>query len=618
MQDKKRLSAGFILISFLFLIFNSNILCEEQDKSGPEVLELGDIIVTPSRIEQYYRTSSVNVSVVKEKEIKRSGAIEISQLLDTLPSVNIIDYGSLGAAKSIYTRGASSSQVITLIDGRIVNTPRDGVADYNQIPLDNIERIEVLRGPASSIYGAGAVGGVINIVTKSGKERMFTEMNLKSGSFFTHILNFSHGWKIGALDYFIYSSYLESDGHRENSDYQQNNHSVKLGYDIDDKNRLLLQAGYVDSELGTPGKNSNVDLDDRQEQWRYYIDLTWRGSIWRKSDILFKLYQDLDRLEFIESLSPILVKDAHQTKVYGIDLQITQIWFDIFRTSFGLSAQENKINSTANQKRSYNLKAAYLETEFDLFKEFFLKAGIRIDDYSNFGDRTTPSASFSWLLWDRYKLHGLVAKAFRAPTFNDLYWPRGGGLEGNPNLKPELALSRELGVSFYLFNKMEGDITYFRNRFKDLIEWAVDNTGSWRPSNISTALTKGIEADFTYRLNKSFKLNVNYTRMIAKNTSTDRWLPYRPKHQYKAKVSYDLGKNFSVYLTARYLSDRYTGVYTPKLKSYFVMDGNISYKITDKMKVELTVNNILDQDYEEQVGYPMPPTTIYISTTWQY
>lgn len=580
--------------------------------------DLEKIVVTPSRYEQEYRDSTANITVVGAEEIAESGAVEISQVLDTLPSINIIDYGSYGSTKTVHVRGAGAQNSIVLINGRPVNTPRDGVADLNQIPLNNIERIEYLRGPSSSIYGANATGAVINIITKSGQEKMLTELNTEMGSFLTYAGDLAHGWKVGKFDYFVTADYIESNGFRENSDYMQHNYSLKLGLDPDKDNRVTFETGYASSEAGTPGRITDPDPDDRQEQRKDYFDLTWNGSCWEDSKVMLKLYQNLDRIEFIESLSPVHSKDTNQTNMFGADLQVSQVWFDIFRTSFGASGQDNKLNSSTSGKHSYNFKAGYIETELDLFKEALtLKAGARTDDYSNFGSRTSPSASFTWWFFDKVKAHGLIGRSFRAPTFNDLYWPKEdwgmwGGVEGNPNLKPEIAKSHEIGAGTYLFDKLEIDATYFYTRFRDMIAWTMDETYWWRPSNINTAVTKGVEAYMNYRVTKAVKLNMNYTRLSAIDEVTKKWLLYRPRHEYKGTVYYNDDK-FNCYLTARYLTKRYTvDNNSGFLKSYFVADGNISYKVTKFGEVYLTMYNIFDRDYQETEGYPMPGTSFML------
>jgi outer membrane receptor for ferrienterochelin and colicins len=607
---KIRFQKNRIYFWSLALSLCSGIACASD--SG---IDLEKIVVTPSRYEQEYKTSAANISVVDEEEIAESGAAEVTQVLETLPSLNVIDYGSYGSTKTAHVRGTGASNSIVLINGRPVNTPRDGVADFNQIPLNNIERIEYLRGPSSSIYGANATGGVINIITKSGKEKMLTELDTGIGSFLTYEADLAHGWKVGRFDYFATADYIESDGFRENSDYLQHNYTLKLGLDANKDNRLAFETGYSSSEGGVPGRITDPDLDDRQEQKQDYFSLTWNGSCWEDSRVMVKLYQNLDRIEFIESLSPVHDKDTNQTKVFGADLQISQVWFDVFRTSFGASGQDNRLDSSTSGKHSYELKAAYIETELELFnKALSLKAGARTDDYSNFGSRTSPSASFSWWFFDKIKAHGLVARSFRAPTFNDLYWPREdwgmwGGVEGNPNLKPEIARSREIGAGTFLFDKIEVDATYFYTKFKDMISWTMDETYWWRPSNINTAATKGVEAYLNYQMTRAMKLNLNYTRLSAMDEVTKKWLIYRPRHEYKGTLYYT-DDRFNCYLTGRYLTKRYTVDDNSRfLKSYFVADASISYNLTKFGAIYLTVYNILDRDYQEEEGYPMPGTS---------
>lgn len=610
-----RVNKAFLQSIFFSLAVLAILETGFADDKEPPKMDLEKIIVTPSRFAQYYRNSSVNISVVDEKDIKSGGAEEITKVLDELPDLDIIDYGSYGATKSISMRGASAAQVVTLIDGRPLNTPRDGSTDFNQIPLDNIERIEVMRGPASSIYGANAVGGVINIITKSGKEKMFTQFETKTGSFLTETIDFAHGWKTGALDYFISTDYIQSNGFRENADYEQQNYNIKLGYDVGKDNRFTFASGYNASDAGVPGKEGEDDLNDRQEEWRNYLDLTWEVKGWEDSQMLFKLYQNHDRLEFIESLSPTLQKDTNCTKACGADLQLSRTWFDKFRTSLGASGQGNKLNSSTSGNHKYNFKAAYGEAELDLWEDLAIKGGLRIDDYSNFGNRTSPSASFSWWFFDKIKAHGLAAKSFRAPTFNDLYWPKEdwgiwGGVEGNPNLKPERATSGEIGLGAFLFNAAEADVTYFHTRCKDMIAWSVDDTQWWRPSNVNTAITEGVEASLDYQATRALKLNVNYTRLSAINNATKKWLIYRPRHQCKGGIAYDLTDRLNCRLSGRYLSKRYTVEDNSSfLKDYFVADAYISYSIFKSGEITLTVNNLLDRDYQEEQGYPMPGTS---------
>lgn len=248
---------------------------------------------------------------------------------------------------------------------------------------------------------------------------MQTELFSKFGSFSTKHAYLTNGYKIKDFDYSLSYDYFASHGHRDNSDYLSNNVNTKFGYQLNQDNRITASCGYYNSEVGAPGQVSYPDLDDRQEAFKKYIDLTYTGKLLEGQDILLKLFHNFDRLEFIETPNP-LDKTTNQTKVYGIDAQISQTFFDIFRTAIGTSFQENRLNSSGSGKHTYNLKGAYFESETDFLKLGSLKFGARWDDYSNFGDRISPSVSSEFWLFDTFKLHALAAKSFRAPTFNDL------------------------------------------------------------------------------------------------------------------------------------------------------------------------------------------------------
>jgi len=599
------------------LVLSGSTFVEGADSEDSRyAIDLERIIVTPSRIEQGYRYSTQNTSIISGEELESSGITEVTEALDLLPSVDILEYGSTGATRSVHTRGASSSQVLTLIDGRPVNTPRDGATDFNQISISNIERIEVLRGPASSIYGASAVGGVINIITKTGKEEMHTHALNKFSSFNTKSSSFAHGHKVKDLDYFISYDYLASHGHRDNADYLSNNVNTSLGYQLDDNNHISLSSGYFNSEVGTPGLLSNIDLDDQQETFKRYIDITYNGKILEDQDIIFKVFHNIDRLEFIETFVP-MDKATHQTKIYGMDSQISHTFFDIFRCAIGASYQGHRLNSTTSNKHTYDLRAVYLESETDFFNKGSLKLGARWDDYSSFGDKLSPSASFNYWLFEEIKLHGLAAKSFRAPTFNDLYWPREdwgvwGGVEGNTGLSPEEATSCEAGISSYFLERFKTDVTLFKTDFDDLIEWTVDNAWWWRPQNTSSATIKGLEFETEFVLKEHLKANVNYTYLESKNKDTKKWLIYRPRHLYKLRLTYSPVPKYELGLSAIYKTKRFANAAnTSILGNYFVVNPNFSYKINDHAQLLFEAKNIFDEDYQEERDYSMPGRAFY-------
>lgn len=605
---------SYLLIVLLFVcLFVSDFIFAEEEYA----VDLNKIVITASRLEQLYKTVPANISIVTEKEIEDANTIEIAEILDTLPGVDILEYGSVGSTRSVHTRGASSNQVITLVDGRPVNTPRDGVTDLNQISLTNVERIEVLRGPASNIYGANAIGGVINVITKCGKEKPETKILNKWGSFNSKVVTFSHGNKFRDFDIFLSQDYLETAGHRDNMAHHSTNTNIKLGYDVNEDNRLTLSGGYYKSRSGTPGFVTNQDLDDRTDMQKKWGDLTWRGKLWEDQDILVKIYQNWDRLEFIEAFDP-QDKDTHLTKIYGTDVQLSQLWFNMFRTTLGFSGQEHKLNSSSSAKHDYNFKAFYFESEADLFEDdAVIKFGLRWDDYSNFGDELSPSLSYVFWLWDKVKVHSLVARSFRAPTFNDLYWPREdwgiwGGVEGNSDLTPERATSYEFGIGGYPLENLKLDATYFRTDYTDLILWTMDNAFWWRPVNVGDAYTEGVELEAVYTHSDKINFHYNYTYLQGYDKDTDKWLTYRPRGLSKLRINYWPIEKLGISIDAIYKTVRYADTSnTFKLKPYFTLDFSSTYKVSDNLDLIFQAYNFLDRKYEEELYYSMPGRSFY-------
>ena len=578
--------------------------------------DLSKIVITSSKLEQAYRQSSQNIAIISAKELYANGVNEVSEALNLLPSVDIINYGSPGSARMVHTRGASSEQMLTLIDGRPVNTPRDGLTDFNQIPLSNIERIEVLRGPASNMYGANAVGGVINIITKSGSEKMLTELLSEFGSFSTKLVSLAHGYKIGKLDYFLTYDYLSSHGHRNNSYLRSNNVTTRIGYSLNKENKIWFAGGSYNADVGAPGPVTNENLRARQDNLDKYVDLTYSGKLIEGQNLYLKLFQTTDRLEYIRTFDP-LDKDTNQVNVYGTDAQVSQKFFDIFRTAIGASFQEQFLSSSNSGKHSCIVKGLYAEAEMDFLKRGALKFGARWDDYSTFGDTISPSASVNFWLFDTIKLHALAAKSFRAPTFNDLFWPREdygiwGGVEGNPHIMPEKAISYEAGFSTYIFKKFKTDITLFKTKYRDLIEWAMDSTFWWRPNNVSSAVTKGVEAEVEYDIQEYLKTKFNYTYLEARNSSINKKLAYRPSNLYKFSVIYTPFERWELGVSLLYKGLRYADTdNTLILKGYTSVSFNTAYRINQYAQLLFEIKNILDRSYQDELDYSLPGRAFY-------
>ena len=260
-----------------------------------------------------------------------------------LPSITTNNYGSLGALKTIQMRGSTPYQVLVLVDGRPINSPRSGDVSLNSIPLEDIARIEVLRGPASSLYGTGAMGGVVNIITQEPPyEGQEAELTSSFGTFMTYQERLSYGAKLRNFGYRINTGYQSSEGYRDNSAFNAKDAGAKLTYEFNPQNLLTFNSGFSKDKLGTPGTITSPDLNDKQINRKNFFDLLWEVKPWEDKDIEFssRLYQNYDRLEFVETPEP-LDKTTHSTKSRALNLKYNQKISELYRLIFGLDLTDN-------------------------------------------------------------------------------------------------------------------------------------------------------------------------------------------------------------------------------------------------------------------------------------
>jgi outer membrane cobalamin receptor len=581
--------------------------------SQAEDVELERIVVAPSRIEQFYGEVGRKIDVISKQDLKNLAPKDISEVLEDIPSVNISDYGSLGAKKIITMRGSTEKQVLIMVDGRPINNPRSGDIELNTIPLDNIERIEVLRGPASSLYGSSAMGGVVNIITKQPPEKgQKTKLLSSFGTFRTYQETLSHGGRFSNFGYQINSSYQSSEGYRDNAEFNAKDVNSKLIYERNPENKLTLQGGFYKDKLGTPGTITSPDLNDKQIDRKNFFDLQWEVKPWQDKDIELSMrtYQNYDRLEFIETPEP-LDKTTHTTKSRAINLNFNQAVTRIYRAIWGFDWTENLNDSTASAKHEYTVRAGYLENQLDLFKNLKINFGARLDDYSNFGTEINPNFSLVYEFSQNTKLHSLIGRSFRAPTFNDLYWPLSGSSAGNPNLRPEEGITGEFGIEKRFSKFLKIELTYFRSDYNNLIQWQEGTDNIYRPQNISSAIIQGVEQKFKIEPFDNLDVDMGYTYLRAKDDKTHKYLTYQPKYKVNFSINYKGFSGFKIGLKGEFVDRRFdNATNTIYVKRYYVLGVKLSKDISKRLNLFLKIDNLLNKKYQSRRNYPMPGFSI--------
>ncbi|HRY29516.1 MAG TPA: TonB-dependent receptor, partial [Elusimicrobiota bacterium] len=458
--------------------------------------EMQPIIITASRVGENPGDMTRKVDVITHNDLETSAARDLSDVLTKLTSVNISHYGGVAGTKNVRMRGGTAQQVLVMVDGRPINNPRDGSVDLNTVPLDNVDRIEVLHGPASSLYGSQAMGGAVNVITKTplpGKP--VTEISTRYGSFSNSLHRLSHGAQISRFGYQINGELAGTRGFREHGGYKSQDLNGKWTYDLAARHKISLNLGANGDRADLPGEITAVDLDDEQRSVKNFADLAWNAELNDRIGVSARVYDNFDRLEFRENTAGALwdtayEKTVHRTWVQGIDGNLRSRPFDADTVMVGVTFQRNKNESMRTGTHDYSVRAGYLENHLELFDRLKLSGSVRVDDYSTFGSKTNPSAGFLFKFTPRYRFRGLYSRSFRAPTFNDLYWPDTGWTKGNPNVRPEKGATKEVGIDNDLTDDLSVSATYFRNDFKDLINWAPDGA-VWTPSNVDAAEMDG-------------------------------------------------------------------------------------------------------------------------------
>jgi len=586
-----------------------------QSRADDESIDLSKIVVTPSRIEEPIGDSPVKVDVITSQQIQASASQDLTEVLTRLTGVNISDYGGASGTKSVRMRGSTSAQVLVMIDGRPINNPRDGEVDLTTVSLDNIDRIEVVHGPGSSLYGSSAMGGTVNILTKNPpKQGQKTELFSSFGTFRTYNEKFSHGARIGDFAYLLNTGYQYSGGYRENSEFDSRDINTKLEYILNSENLLKFNTGAFKSKSGAPGSSSHPDIDDKQTYIKNFQDLNWEFKPDDSFIFTNKIYANHDRLEFMEntpgwsgwSWDTADKRDVHTTESRGLNSQVSKKFTEEFQGTYGFNYVTNQNNSTSSGAHKYIVRAGYMDNHLDLFDKLKFNLGTRIDDYSNFGTQTNPSFGAVYTFKEDNALRFSIARSFRAPTFNDLYWTLDSwGCQGNPDLRPEKGITKEIGIDTRLHEKLTSSITLFRNDFTNLISWETDENGVSTPQNVSKAKMEGVELENKLLLTQYLDLDIDYTFLKATDKHTHKYLGYQPKHKVDAALRYHDIHGLTCEFSGQFTDRRYSSAAnTISVKKFYVFNVDLSKKINDNITGYLWLKNIFNREYQVLNEYP--------------
>ncbi|MBW2000663.1 MAG: TonB-dependent receptor, partial [Deltaproteobacteria bacterium] len=567
------------------------------------------------------------------------------------------DYG--GASQEIHIRGMGGDGTQVFVNGVNVNSPSLGTADVSRIPLNNIQEIEVVKGSGSLLYGTGAMAGTINIITKSPRrERTDLDLSAGYGSQGTYHLALEQGmYPSGDIGYYLTGNLLETDGFRDNSDLRHEDISLKLVHDGWDALKISFYGDYIDRKYGRPGLQpppgtQSFFVNGLQVYSSDAASTLDRGSDKDAHMVLEVRSNPSDRLSFkvrgdytyMENYNLTRYYDSFTGAVPGSKTWTANQFSTIegnmevrpFRGSslllgadyrdydwenetvnLGGSGLEIPGSRVKNKAHLYS-KGIYAEAQYRPWRYFKALAGIRHESHSTFGHENVPRFGLVFNPLENTALKFSRGKHFKAPTPNDLFWPRedwgwGMGAEGNPNLKPETGWHSDGTLEQSLFNgKVFLTGSYFKWDIKDKIRWVPDATFFYRPQNLDTYEADGWDLGTRIGPFHNTVFALNYTKIDAKEQrkgGSKRQALYTPDDLFKGTFTVWAGFGLTANVTVRYVSDRPghyatdTAVEPEKvLDSYWTTDLKIEQGLHEHWKIVLQGNNIFDKGYETYVG----------------
>ncbi len=643
---KKTITTLFLITVLCFYLYSQDAQEKENQSKKQEPLH-HEVVVTANRVETSLKEVASSVTIITKEELARTGKSRIFDALEDTIGLSSTQNGPPGSQATVFIRGANAEHTLVMIDGTEINDPITPTRSFDMSLLlaENVDRIEILRGPQSTLFGSDAMGGVINIITRQGTGKPKFSLSGYGGSYGTYSGN---GEVCGSTSKVRYSAATtlydtngfsaasaryagndEADGHRNLT------LSGRIGFDPAANINLDFFTRWIDTE--TDLDNAGGDYGDDPNSVQAYNTLFVTGQarglfLKNRWEQKFKVsvanyHRTSDNPP--DALDPFLAeKSEFKSKLWKLDWQNTLFLHETNTLLFGVEHQREQGESWYRSESLYGpyessfpLEKAhntglYIQDQLRFAGRFFLTAGIRRDDHSQTESSTTYRIAPTYMIEQTgTKLKATWGTGFKAPSLYQLYAPATlYGPAGNLDLKPEKSTGWDLGVEqYFLDNTFLFGLTYFANNFEDLIDY--DFTQGY--INIRKAATKGVEITFEARPTDSLSVLASYTRTEAKNTETGAYLLRRPKDKFTARLDWGFLGRVNIHLSMIYVGERedlYWLDWTPTpvtLESYTLLNAAGFYEVFESVEVFLRLDNILNTGYETIKGYGTPGFSIY-------
>jgi vitamin B12 transporter len=589
-------------------------------------------VVTATRIPTPESQVASSITLITAGEIEARQLQTLPDVLKDVPGLNVVRSGGPGGQTSVFMRGTNSDHTKVFVDGIDVNDPSSPTAsfDFGLFLAQDIAKVEVLRGPQSGLYGSDAIGGVINIITKSGSGPASVVARVEGGSYDTFNQSAALG---GSVDGFHYTANIEhfhsgatpvtpldllAPGEKRIDDYYDNlTASTKLGLDVSDVFDLGLVGRYTDTHLRNTGENfatfpGTPDSTQSADHTRqYYTRGTAHLALFdgHFEQTLGVAYSNLDS----SATSP----DGPPSDYSGTRLKLD--WQGNVKLGSDeilvLGAEHQKDEITNPISAGTAIDAGYAELQSAFAGDFFNTLSVRYDDNDRFGSKVTYRLAPAYLIGATgTKLKASVGSGFKAPTLAEMFqnFPN-FNFYANPNLRPESSVGYDFGFEQRLADSLQFGVTYYRNNIKNLI---TDNAAFTSYANVGRAVTDGVESFVAYQPMQALEVRADYTFTQAYDDILHEVLLRRPKHKASVTAGWRPTAKLSVSPSLLYVGSWIDGnrdFSIPRLTAggYTIADVAANYDLTDRLSIFGRVDNLFGRHYEEPVGFLQPGRGAY-------
>ena len=604
-------------IIFVILIFQS-ITSYVNAQENKKEIELDQVeLMSSPRIEVDKGDNSISMLTISNEEIKQSTATNVSELLQQVAGIDIRRRGAEGMQADLYIRGGSFDQTLLLIDGIKVEDPQTGHHTMNMsIPLEVIEKIEIIKGSASRIYGQNAFTGAVNIITKKEIKNDFS-IKLSNGTFDQKSGGFTIQKELKSSDILFNYSRKESDGYRYNTDYENDEFFIKSNFKIKDQ-KISTIGAFNERKFGANGFYASPAAIDQYEETQ--ASLIGFSTTYRSDDLILKpkLYwkRNQDMYVYLRQ-DPSVYRNLHISNKVGIEINAST---SNFLGNLGLGFDLSKVSLESNNlgERKRTMLNMFIEQQVKLNDDkidftpgvaitYFSDVSTKLNYKNNFFNNLFfyPGMDLGYRLDNNLKLYTNIGFTYRIPTYTDLFYTSPTTL-GNENLKLEKAFTKEIGLK-YLKDDFNFNFSLYQRDASDIIDYVRNNESEpWQANNIREINTNGFELNMGYKFYLgSFRMqtiNIGYSNIDDELLETDftfsRYALNSLKNQITGTYTFEI--NEKIYSTVAYKNTERSDE-----EKYTVIDFRTSYKL-DKFTLSVILNNILDTEYSETNLIPMP------------